>query len=144
MNFNIYINGELRSSFPVSGIAFIPNGSGINPNGTPALAPPGFSNTVIGRRTDGGFNPFAGTVDETAFYNYALSPAQVQAHYAGTVLLTITKTGPTTVSLSWPVGNLQSAPAATGPYTDVPAATSPYPHSSASGQTYYRVRLHNP
>ncbi len=141
--FWIYINGELRTSFPVSGIAFVQNGTGINPNGTPAIGS-GLGNMVIGKRTDGEFNTFQGTVDETAVYNYALSPAQVQAHYAASVYLTVTKTGPTSVSLTWPVGTLQSATTVTGPYTDIPAATSPYPHSTAGTPTYYRVRIHNP
>ena len=142
-NFNIYINGELRSGFPVSGIPFVPNGSGINLDGTPGIGS-GLGNTVLGRRTDGAFNAFLGTIDETAFYNYALTPAQVQAHYAGSVWLTITKTGPTSVSLTWPVGTLQSAASAAGPYGDVGGASSPYPHSSTGAATYYRVRIPNP
>ncbi len=143
VNFNVYINGELRSGFPVSGIQFIPDGCGINLDGSPAITP-GFGQTVLGQRADNAFNAFQGTIDETAFYNYALSAAQVTAHYEGSVYITITPTGPTSVSLSWPVGTLQSAPAAIGPYTDVPSAVSPYPHTSSGAATYYRVRLHNP
>jgi hypothetical protein len=142
-NFNVYINGKLRTGFPVSGIPFIANGTGINLDGTPGIGS-GLGNTVLGRRTDGAFNAFLGTMDETAFYNYALTPAQVQAHYAGSVWLTITKTGPTSVSLTWPVGTLQSASLAAGPYADVSGASSPYPHPSTGAPTFYRVRLHNP
>jgi len=141
VNFYVYINGELRSSYPVSGILFIPNGTGINLNGTPGITT-GLGNTVLGQRTDAQFGTFLGTLDETAFYNYALTPAQVQAHYAGSVWLTITQTGPTSVSLAWPAGVLQSAPQASGTYTDVPGApTSPYTHNSSGAPTYYRVRL---
>lgn len=143
VNFNVYINGQLRSGFPVSGIAFIQNGTGINLNGTPGIGS-GLGNMVIGKRTDGEFNTFQGTVDETAVYNYALSAAQVQSHYAASVYLTVTKTGPTSLSLSWPVGNLQSASVVTGPYTDVGGASSPYPHSTTGAPTFYRVRIHNP
>ncbi len=143
VNFNVYINGQLRSGFPVSGIPFIPNGTGINLDGSPAITP-GLGPTVLGQRADNAFNAFQGKIDETSFYKYALSATQVQAHYAGTVPLTITKTGPTTVSLTWPTGILQSAPTALGTYTDVPSATSPYSHSSSGAATYYRVRIPNP
>jgi len=144
VDFNVYINGQLRSGYPVSGIPFVPNGSGINLDGSPGISP-GFGPTVIGQRADNAFNAFQGTVDETAFYNYALNSSQVYAHYEGSVFLNITRTGPTSVSLTWPVGILQSAPAVSGPYHDVvPAATSPYPHTSAGATTYYRVRLQNP
>jgi hypothetical protein len=137
--FNVYVNGELRSSFPVSGIAFIPNGDGVNGDGTT-----GAGATVLGRRTDGAFNTFLGTMDETAFYNYALTPAQVKAHAAGTVSLNITKTGPATVQIAWPVGVLQSATLVTGPYTDITGASSPYSHSTSGPPTFYRVRLAAP
>jgi len=141
VNFNVYMNGELRSGFPVSGIPFIPNGTGINLDGTPGLTA-GLGNTVIGLRTDGAFNAFLGTVDETAFYNYALTPAQVQAHYAGSVWLTTTKTGATSVLIAWPAGILQSASVVSGPYTNVSGTpSSPYPHTSTGAPTYYRVSL---
>jgi len=140
LGFYVYINGKLRASFPVSGIAYIPNGTGVNADGSPGVTS-GFGATVLGRRTDGAFNTFLGTMDETAIYNYALTPAQVQAHSAGSVWLTIKKTAATTVQLTWPVGVLQSATAAAGPYADVGGAASPYPHSSAGAPTYYRVRI---
>lgn len=42
--------------------------------------------------------------------------------------------------VAWPgTGNLQSAPAVTGPYTDVIGATTPYTNTVA-GQLYFRVR----
>jgi hypothetical protein len=136
VNFNVYLNGELRSSFPVSGIAFIPNGTGVNGDGTT-----GGGATVIGRRTDGAFNAFLGTADETAFYNYALTPAQVQAHFAGSVRLTVAKTGATSVQLSWPVGVLQSASNVKGPYSDVGGAVSPWSHTTTNSPAFYRVRI---
>jgi hypothetical protein len=136
VNFNVFINGQLRASFPVSGIAFIPNGTGVNGDGTT-----GGGATVIGRRTDGAFNPFLGTADETAFYNYALTPAQVQAHFAGSVRVTVAKTGPNTVQLSWPTGVLQAAPSVNGTYTDVSGAVSPWSHTTTNTPAFYRVRI---
>jgi hypothetical protein len=62
---------------------------------------------------------FNGLIDEVAFYNHALTPARVQAHYAVSVQqLKISRSG-TQVSLTWPLGTLQQADTAFGPYTDV-------------------------
>ena len=138
--FRVYINGKQRASFAVSGIPFIQNGTGINQDGSPGVTP-GLGTTVLGRRSDGAFNTFLGTMDETAFYNYALTSAQVQAHAAGSVWLNITRTGTTTVQLTWPVGTLQSAPAVTGTYTDVTGATSPYTNAISGSAKFFRVKL---
>jgi hypothetical protein len=45
------------------------------------------------------------------------------------------------VILTWPVGTLQSAPAVTGPYTDMTGAASPYPLAPSGTQQYFRVRI---
>jgi hypothetical protein len=45
------------------------------------------------------------------------------------------------VVLTWTVGTLQSAPAVTGPYTDITGATSPYALAPSSAQQYFRVRV---
>ncbi len=131
VNFTVYVNGEARSSYPVAQDTFIPNGI----NGDPGVAG---GATVLGQRTDGAFNTFVGTMDDTAFYNYALSPQQVQSHYFATVRLTITPSGPNVV-LSWPFGTLQSAPAIGGAYTNVTGAASPLTNSVGGSQQYYRV-----
>jgi Concanavalin A-like lectin/glucanases superfamily len=136
-NFNVYINGELRTGFPVSGIQFIPNGTGINPDGTPGISP-GLGNTVLGQRTDAAFGTFQGAMDDTAFYNYALTPRQVYLHYVDATTITITRAG-TNVVLTWPVGTLQAAAAVTGTYTNVVTATSPFTNSAAASETFWRV-----
>ena len=133
--FTVYVNGEARVSFPVSGDQFIPNGAGILPNGT--IGQGGFNNTVLGQRTDALF-PYTGGIDDTAFYNYALSAQQVQLHYLNQVKLSFT-TAQNKLILSWPVGTLLSSTNVTGPYTAVGGATSPYTNSAAS-QMFYRVR----
>ncbi len=143
--FTMYINGEARTSFPVSGIPFVQNGTGIIPSGdgisgdgTLAVSP-GLGSTVLGQRDDLQFGTFIGTVDDTAVYNYALSPQQVQLHFLNTVKLTITKSG-TNVILSWPFGTLQSAPTATGTYTNIVSATSPYTNAISGTKLFYRVK----
>ena len=93
---------------------------------------------VLGWRSDVDFNPFAGTMDDIAVYNKALTPQQVQTHFVNTVRLTITRSG-NDVVLSWPFGTLQSAPAVTGTYTNVPSATSPLTNApSQAGEVLSR------
>ena len=137
--FYMYINGELRTSNPVSGIPFIPNGSGINLDGTPGITS-GLGTTVLGRRSDNEFGGFSGTMDDVAFYNKALTLQQVQAHYAATVRLTISKSG-NDVVLSWPFGTLQAAPAVTGTYTNFVNATSPLTNAPSGATKFYRVQV---
>jgi hypothetical protein len=138
-NFNMYINGELRTSFPVSGVAFIPNGDGINLDGTAGIG--GFNDTVLGWRSDFQFGTFQGVMDDTAFYNYALTPQQVFTHFAAAnLMLTINRSG-TNVVLTWPVGILQKATNVFGPFTDAAGATSPKTNAVGQVNTFWRVRL---
>jgi hypothetical protein len=131
--FRVYINGEQRTSFPVPNSGFIQNGV----NGDPVVQA---GSTVIGRRTDNAFNPFDGKIDETAFYNYALSAQQVQNHFASSTKLTVTRSG-TKLILTWPVGTLQAAPAVAGTYTNVTGATSPYTNAITGAAAYFRVKV---
>jgi len=136
-NLQLYVNGVAGSaSATVVGSGFIPNGI----NGDPNLAS---GAEVLGQRTDGAFLGFSGAMDEVAYYNYALSPAQVRAHYAGTVALTPSKAGNATV-LTWPSGVLQSAGTISGPFLDLPGANSPYTVPAGTPQVFYRVRLQTP
>jgi hypothetical protein len=143
-NWNIYINGVLITTYPVSGIPFIPNGDGINPDGRGAL-PSGDNsddggNFVIGQRDDAAFGTFLGSVDDTAIYQYALSPQQVAGHYADAALLTIAKSGGN-VTLTWPVGVLQASTNVGGVYTNVSGATSPYTQAASGTAQFYRVHV---
>jgi hypothetical protein len=138
INFNVYINGELRTSYPAAGLDFIPNGDGINADGTAGITS-GYGNTVLGERTDGAYGTFEGTMDDTAFYNYALSPQQVFEHYVDATLITITASG-TNVILTWPVGVLQKAASAAGPFADVAGATSPTTNAVGKA-SFWRVRV---
>lgn len=137
-NFNFYLNGVLATApYPVNG--FVANGAGVNPNGTAGIAS-GFGNTVLGERTDGAFNPFEGTIDDTAIYNYALSASQVYSHYIVATKLSITPAGKNVI-LSWPTGLLQESTTANGPFTTVNGATSPYTNSVSGSQMFFRVSV---
>ena len=87
---------------------------------------------------------FAGSIDEVAIYNYALSAAQIQNHYiTGTnpvVRLYVQKSGANTMLL-WSPGTLQSAATVNGTYINVPGATSPYIVSPTAAQQFYRVKV---
>lgn len=88
--------------------------------------------------------PFNGVVDEVAIFNNALSAAQIrQLYYAAlwppNITLTIAMVG-NQVQLTWGRGLLQSADAATGPYTDVTDATSPYNVLLSAAKKFYRAR----
>jgi hypothetical protein len=139
-NFNFYINGVLATApYSLASADFIPNGDGINPNGSAAIGA-GLGNTVMGQRSDGAFNSFDGAMGDTAIYNYALTPQQVQLHFLGTVHLTISQSG-NKVILSWPTGTLQQSTSVTGPYSNVSSATSPYTNTISGAQGFYRVQV---
>jgi len=138
VNFRFYINGALATA-PYTTSGFIANGAGINANGsagiTPRLGP-----TVLGDRADKAFNSFDGAIDDTAVYNYALTPQQVYLHFINSTKLTITPSG-NNVILSWPVGTLQAAGNVSGTYTNIVSATSPYTNSITGAAKYYRVHV---
>ena len=138
VNFRFYINGVLATA-PYTTSGFIANGAGINGDGSAGIGA-GLGNTVLGQRTDKAFNSFDGTIDDTAVYNYALTPQQVYLHFINSTKLTIVQSG-NNVVLSWPVGTLQSAATVGGTYTDVSAATSPYTNSIIGAGKYYRVHV---
>jgi len=135
-NFNVYLNGVLATA-PSPSAGYIANGAGINQNGTAGITP-GFGSTVLGQRTDGAFNTFEGTVDDTAIYNYALTASQVYSHFIVATKISIATVGKQVV-LTWPTGVLQQSASLTGPYTTVSGATSPYTNSVTGTKLFYRV-----
>ncbi len=129
-----FVNGVQITSLSRNGFGFIPNGI----NGDPSVAG---SPTVLGQRADLAFDPFDGSFDDVAFYNYALSADQIQNHFLNATKLSVTQSGGQII-LSWPQGTLQSASVVTGPFTTVTGATSPLTNSVAgSAQKFYRVLL---
>jgi hypothetical protein len=144
--FTLYVNGVAKASGTDSG--FVQNGNvpvggaasyNYNYNTTPGL-PTGSSPAVLGWRSDAGFNPFNGTMDDVAIYNKVLSPQQIQNHYLNTTHLSIVSSG-SKIVITWPVGTLQAAPAVTGTYTNVIGATSPYTNTVSGTMLFYRAQL---
>jgi hypothetical protein len=95
-NWKLYRNGVLlATSAAATGALDVPNGD-----------------WAIGSTGEGWGDLFAGSIDEPAIYNKALSVAQIQAHYAaatggstgGDVTLSVTGSTDTTITLSWTGG----------------------------------------
>lgn len=123
----LYVNGEAYSA-SVSGYVANYN-DGVNPAGP----------FTIGARSSLN-NNFNGRVDEVAFYNRALSAAEVQSHFLTVPQLKINAAGGT-VTLTWPIGTLQQADDVTGSYTDLSSATSPHPVTATGAKKFYRLKL---
>lgn len=147
VNFTFYVDGVAKSSGTDAGFAQNGNvpatGAGLyNYNYTyeNGFAVVGSSPMVLGWRSDTGFNPFEGTIDDVAVYNKALTPSQIQSHFLNTAHLTATAAGKTIV-ISWSSGTLQSATTVTGPYTDVAGATSPYTNVISGAQMFFRSHV---
>lgn len=98
----------------------------------------------IGSRTAGKTstsftNQFAGTIDEVAIFNYALSANQIQALYAAAPVPAIQMaTSDSGMKITY-TGTLQSSTNVAGPFAPVPGATSPYSVTMAAPQMFYRV-----
>ncbi len=138
-NFNFYINGVLAvAPVSVAGADFIPNGDGINPDGSAGIGGADGGSFVMGQRTDGAFNTYQGGMEDTAIYNYALTPKQIMTHFVNQINLTITKSG-NNVIINWPVGTgtLEESAHVNGPYTTMGVAP-PYT-TSMSGTMFYRL-----
>ena len=131
--FTVYVNGAAKASGTYSG--FVQNGNLPNPSAGYNYTYNGSGPTVLGWRSDVDFHSFAGAMDEVAFYNYALSPQQIQNHFLNTERITIAQAGANVV-LTWPVGVLQAGPAVSGVYTNVPGAISPYTNTISGSQKY--------
>jgi hypothetical protein len=122
-----YVNG-----LPVASaiVQFVPN----------ANAPLRFG---AGATEGAGADFFNGDVDEVAVYAYALSAAQVQAHYQAafpseTLVIAQTNGG---VQLTWPGGTLQAAASPNGPWTVVTNAVAPWVLTPATNQQFFRIRI---
>jgi uncharacterized repeat protein (TIGR03803 family) len=103
------------------------NRDGANPSGGLVL----LGNSLYGTTASGGCQG-NGTV-----FTIALGPVSVIAP-----LLTIIPSG-ANVIVTWPPNStmavLQSAPAISGPFTDIPCATCPYTNAAVGPQRFYRL-----
>jgi hypothetical protein len=110
----------------------------------------------IGQANNGAYaEPGEFAIDDLGFWRRALTDFEARAIYivGSQYGRSFDVTGPTAVALTfafdgtavtvgWPAGTLQSAPALTGPWTDVPGATAPtykVTPASAAGAVFYRV-----
>lgn len=99
---------------------------------------------AIGATGNGWANNFAGSVDEVAIYNGALTPSQVQAHYTAglsggpSLTLAIDRPGGA-VTITWTTGTLQESTLVTGTYTNLPTAISPYTPPPGPATKFYRL-----
>ncbi|HSU55472.1 MAG TPA: hypothetical protein VLT36_15560 [Candidatus Dormibacteraeota bacterium] len=100
---------------------------------------------------------FNGSMDEARLESGVRSPAWVWASWATVAssnFVTLSSVMPSVAGrtlsaqmiggqlvLSWITGTLQSAPAVSGPFTDISPATAPYNVNPAAGQQYFRIRL---
>lgn len=136
----LYVNGELVGQTTTATGTFAPNpaeGTGENP--VPNDQGIGWSITD--------FTGYYGGLDEVAVYNYALSSAQVDAHYAagcGIVTtqptLTITPSGGNII-VTWSQGLLLQASDITGPWTTNTTAVSPWTSTPSSDRQFYKAFL---
>jgi hypothetical protein len=135
-NILLYVNGALGLTTTVAASGYMPQGI----NGDVTV---GGTNEIIGQRSD--FENFGGNAgtEDVAFYNYALSPAQIQAHYLNRAnpLLNLSQTNGTIV-LTWSTGNLLGTTNLSQPFELVTGATSPYTvPASNSSQFFYVVAV---
>jgi hypothetical protein len=96
----------------------------------------------VGSAAYGWTNEFAGSIDEVAIYNKALSPTSISAHYSAAVSTSVTLNialSSGVVSVSWSSGTLQQASAINGPWSDL-ITTSPYQPPSTSAAMFYRIK----
>ena len=139
-NFNFYINGVLAvAPYSVASADFIPDGDGINPDGSAAIGGDDGGNFVMGQRTDGAFNTYQGGVQDTAVYNYALTPEQITTHYLNQIKLTILGSGNHAI-IGWPAGTgtLQESTKLNGPWVNETGVNPPYTNTE-SGTLFFRL-----
>jgi hypothetical protein len=110
---------------------------------------------LTGTPGTGGFLYFDGSMDETRIEDSVRDPAWVWASWATVAddaFATYSSVEPPAsvlygqavngqLILTWTNGVLQSAPAVTGPYTDVTSGTSPYAVTPSLSQQYFRLRM---
>ena len=133
-NILLYVNGRSGTPHTVAASGYTPQGL----NGDRDVAG---TNEVIGQRSDVEyFGANAGMAD-VAFYNYALTPAQIQSHYLNKQSLTLSQVNGL-INLTWPIGILVGTADLTQPFLPVTGAASPYAVAAGSSQFFYKVVVH--
>jgi hypothetical protein len=131
----LYVNGVAGSaSTTVAASEFVPNG--LNGDTNVAGEP-----EVLGQGSDGAYNGGNAAMADVAFYNYALTPAQIQSHYLNKASLAVSQANGKIV-LTWPVGVLLGTSDLTQPFLPVGGAVSPYTVPRGGSQFFYKVVVH--
>ncbi len=128
-NMVFYVNGQVGSATTVAAAQYIPQGI----NGDPGVAG---DDEVLGQRSDVAFFGGNAAMQDVAFYAYALSPSQIQAHFMNKVALSYTQAGGD-ITLTWPSGILLGTTNVAGPYLPIVGATSPYTAPMTNAQFFY-------
>jgi len=127
-NLNLYLNGSLVAAQPTTLSGYSS----------------GYPFKVGSAVLDATGNYFAGSIDEVALLDKALSATQIQTLYSvatnGPVQLQIRQVGTATL-LTWPYGTLQSADQPSGAFSDVPSAASPWTNTFSVQRKFFRVRV---
>jgi hypothetical protein len=130
----LYVNGVAGSaSTTVAASGFVPQGF----NGDTNV---GGSDEVLGQGSDGAYNGANAGMDDVAFYNYALTPSQIQLHYLNKASLTVSQANGQTI-LTWPVGTLLGTSDLTQSFHEIPGAQSPYTVPMSGRQFFYKVAV---
>jgi hypothetical protein len=126
----LYVNGQLAAQTTTATGTFAPNQS------TAVGTPPSDQGIAFNPNS---YSSFYGGLDEVAFYNYALTPAQVAQHYSVGALPSLSITPPVAakVVISWS-GLLLQAPNVTGPWTTNTTAVSPWTNTPSGAREFYR------
>jgi hypothetical protein len=106
-------------------------------NGDPGLAG---RDEVIGQRSDLAFFGGNAGTEDVAFYNYALTPAQIKSHYLNKAQLYYSQVHGNVI-LTWPAGILLGSTKVNGPWLPVMGATSPYTVPTTNSQFFYIVEV---
>jgi hypothetical protein len=142
-HWNLYTNGV-----PAKSVADATGALPVNAEWAIGSTGDGWPEVDDANTAEGPLEFFAGSIDEVAIYNIALSPAIIAAHYFvgqnGPVSLTIVHNANGTVTVTWPAGVLQQADSVTGPYSNVLVtgnpATSPY-NTATGTKKFYRASM---
>jgi hypothetical protein len=131
-NILLYVNGAVEVATTVAASGYMPQGT----NGDVSI---GGTNEIIGQRSD--FESFGGNAgtEDVAFYNYALSPAQIMSHYLNKPQLYFSQANGKLI-LTWSAGNLLGSTNLAQPFAPVNGAVSPYTvPTTNSSQFFYAV-----
>jgi hypothetical protein len=127
----LYVNAQVGVATTVAASEYAPQGL----NGDASLAG---TNEVIGQTSDLTYFGANAGIEDVAFYNYALTPSQIQSHYLNRASLTISQVNGQII-LTWPVGVLLGTSDLRQTFLPVSGAASPYIVPMGASQFFYKV-----